>query len=238
GPLPITCLPGDPTIPCTGDVAGVALDDEFVILGGGCDGDSGLGAIEQSSFDRKQPMIVGVLARGNATEKNCYRDVLVRVDHWPNLLIRAAQLGAAFGGYPVPDWAAQLRPGGLGANCVANDDCASQRCESLDRGIKFSCTQPCDPTQATSCPDKYVCTTLPRLENGQEVGREDRCKPAPPPPPPSAPPPGHPGCAVARGHEMGEWMLVCVSGLPLLWRRLRKGARRAHRDCAPRARSN
>jgi hypothetical protein len=116
--VPIECVVGDPdpALACpAGDVALVA-SGEFVTGDGACEGDSGGGAFEQSSFGAGGVLELGVLSRGGVDPDDatrCVGGTYTRLDVWRDFLVGNAQAAAGQGRYPAPAW--------VGGGALAND---------------------------------------------------------------------------------------------------------------------
>jgi len=152
--VPVTCMPGDPSIPCTADGAKDIRDTEFQIAGGLCQGDSGGPAIEQKSWEGLKPVVAGILSRASNRVNDCVNGVFVATDPWGRFLAKAARRAALLGEYPAPAWATTptiMAGAELGGQCSENADCASNVCGSQNNGVNYACAQPCP------CPDGFEC---------------------------------------------------------------------------------
>lgn len=97
----VSCVPGEWSFGCFGR----ATDREFATDGSVCGGDSGSGAYEQSSFERGEPLVLGVLSRGLSLGEECADATYTRTDSHADMIVRAAKVAAERGGYPLPAWA-------------------------------------------------------------------------------------------------------------------------------------
>lgn len=111
--IPILCIPGDETAPCAPVSQSNIAADEFAAGDGPCDGDSGSGAYEQSSYNQGMPLVLGVLSRGGAEGTSCSGSVYTRFDVYRDLLIQTVTKAASVGGYALPAW---TQPAPLGAD--------------------------------------------------------------------------------------------------------------------------
>ena len=166
--LSLQCISGSAIYPCSDEFV---AESEFLVSKGGCDGDSGSGAFDSTSRRGGTALLVGTLSRGNATTDGCFRNVYIRADRWKNMIVKAATQAATRGAYPKPSWVVPVEQQALGAQCNAGDECASGSCESLDRGVRFVCSQVCGPSNA--CPDGFSCAKLPVVSGAASV---DRCQ--------------------------------------------------------------
>lgn len=108
--IPVLCVPGDDQFDCGTELAGYIQDFEIVADEGACQGDSGGGLYDQASIDAKAPVVVGVVSRGPVDEQTgkCLAGAYVRVDKFRSFIVDAARVAANEGGYPVPDWTADI----------------------------------------------------------------------------------------------------------------------------------
>ncbi len=186
--IPLYCIPNDTSfVDCFSNpmASQVLSTDEFVSGDDStCEGDSGSGAFDQTSFNRGQWVSFGVLSRGAVSTdgKTCLQPVYSRFDAWGSLLVGAATQAAAMGGYSAPVWAggtgpdltpaadaaaagdaagpiatSKPTPGSLadGTTCGADSDCAAQNCVSTD-DVTFVCASPCS---AGRCTAGFACTS-------------------------------------------------------------------------------
>lgn len=104
----VPCIPGHPNpfLDCNGDGQEHVNPGEFPTAGGTCSGDSGSAALEQGTFNKGQPVILGVLSRAASSAVSCgLQGIYTRVDVWSDLLVATARRAAERGGYAVPSWA-------------------------------------------------------------------------------------------------------------------------------------
>ncbi len=161
-------------------------DDEFVVAGRVCGGDSG-GPLWNNSA--ATDAILGALSRGDATTSEgpgCNFGVYTRTDaHWA-WLVKYAKMAATNGGYAAPPWTALTPPEPdagvpdtgppppppkepLGATCAAPDDCESGLCVDFGGG-DTRCSETCSASDP--CPSGFLCNS-------------GYCQPEPPAPPPT-----------------------------------------------------
>jgi len=206
------CAPGSNSI----------AERELIMDATGCEGDSGAGIFEAREFERGNPLLVGVLSRGELAFPTCSHAIYERVDTWTRFLIDGAKMAADAGGYAPPAWSIvpnaedgngplPFPKGSLGARCAAKEDCDSKRCASNNAGLDWVCSDACDQN-AHPCPTGFECETADGNGSCFVV-----------PPLVGAPPvaPTSKGCAhVARGGDTDVPALIaaCVS---LLWLRRR-----------------
>lgn len=181
--IPVICIPGDENIPCPTDADTLAAlkDSEFVGGDGTCQGDSGSGAFETTSFGNGVPVTFGVLSRGGTSTDGttCVSPIYTRLDKWRDFIVQGAM--AASNNWtlypkPVPDWTIFVPPpvpgspdGGPeagpkkpttspnGTECADNTECASKLCADIGGGSK-ACTDACDETVTpTTCAEGYTC---------------------------------------------------------------------------------
>jgi trypsin len=107
----LTCIPNDPGFAdCFSDPNAKQFISASEFVSGDdstCEGDSGSGAFEQSSFNNKKWVAFGVLSRGglSADGQTCVQPIYTRFDAWGSLLVQTAIEAASVGGYPAPAWA-------------------------------------------------------------------------------------------------------------------------------------
>ncbi len=188
----ITCIPGDPAFRdayCMSGGVGPApdggtndnLDDaaNFSVSHGGCPGDSGGGAYEQSAFTEGVPLVMGVQSRGDAQGSVCLALAFTRTDVWRDFLVATAKLASQSGGYPLPAWAlgrtikprdaGALAPdaarlpeeagGGAGQQaCRHASDCPEGACVAVS-GAPASCVPRCGPDR-TCASENAICSTI------------------------------------------------------------------------------
>jgi V8-like Glu-specific endopeptidase len=232
--IPLYCIPNDTTFAnCFSDSMAMKVlsADEFVSGDAStCEGDSGSGAYDQTSFDKGSWVAYGVLSRGGVSMdgKTCIEPVYSRFDAWGPLLIQAATEAASMGGYSAPVWAGGTGPNlaatdastdvasvsafGDGTACGADSDCASGNCVSTD-DVHFVCASPC----GTGCATGSTCQAGYCFAGSSAAG--------------GGPPPKGGGCAVdAIGARSAEWAEgLAVAGL-LLVMRVRRRDRPSKRD--------
>ncbi len=108
--VPVHCIPNDKSFTdCFSDPsnAGVLTATEFIGGDGStCEGDSGAGAFDQTSFDAGKWVSFGVLSRAvtSSDGTTCVGPVFERFDAWGTLLAATATRAAGIGGYPPPAW--------------------------------------------------------------------------------------------------------------------------------------
>jgi Trypsin len=104
--IPFTCIPDDPDIDCYPQFQGAIAEAELYAGNGPCAGDSGSGALEQTSFDDGAFLALGALSRGGSSSDGatCEGSVYTRFDSYRDLVIQAANQAAAAGGYAAPSW--------------------------------------------------------------------------------------------------------------------------------------
>jgi MYXO-CTERM domain-containing protein len=154
---------------------------EFIGGSGTCSGDSGSSAYEQSSFDKNAPVSFGVLSRGGEDGTKCEGSVYTRLDSYRDLILQTAKTASAnWTKYPEPSWTGPVvlpapkvdggtppkKDGGktssgggglqIGEACETVTDCATGVCSDPGDG-SLVCTQSCDESDATSCPDGFQC---------------------------------------------------------------------------------
>lgn len=169
--IPIYCMPGDARRSC-GPLTNTSTlgQAEFVAGDGLCSGDSGSSALEQASFNRGEPVAIGVVSRAGLSDAGvCTSSVYSRLDLFRDLIVDAAKKAATRGRYPVPSWtepappeadagadaAAKTEPLPLGEACGADAECASGTCLDLT-GEGARCEQACD--EETPCEEGRTCT--------------------------------------------------------------------------------
>jgi hypothetical protein len=238
--IPMTCLPGDSsatvTNGCEGELGTILVQEEFLTVGGGCPGDSGDGAFDQSAFDLtpSQHILVGTQSRA---QTNCEGNVFERLDAWEAFIANAGASAAVAGGYKAPSWAkagvvqpvqTQYPLPDLGAGCLPQyaSQCTSGLCESNNQNITFNCTQKCNGDSATSCPTGFTCVSFtegPDLcfaTDGSDSGSAGGCN-----------------CDLAERRSSGKAMLILALFLVLVAARRRDaeyvGADAATRSCSP-----
>jgi hypothetical protein len=114
----IKCIPGDATRDCVAS----ASAHEFQTLGSVCPGDSGSGAYEGASVARGEPLVLGVLSRGQALGSRCGDATYTRTDAFADLLASSARAAAERGSYSAPSWAAEDADAGARADGGAGVD--------------------------------------------------------------------------------------------------------------------
>jgi hypothetical protein len=104
--IAIQCIPGDATIDCDPKLAFAGSAGEFLVGDGTCDGDSGSGAFEQTSFAAGHPVVLGALSRGGVSVDGarCIGGVYTRLDAWRDFIAGVALEAAQKGSYAAPDW--------------------------------------------------------------------------------------------------------------------------------------
>jgi hypothetical protein len=103
--IAVMCVPGDSQFSCP-DVESQIQKFEFIAGEGACQGDSGGGLYDQTSYNQKKPVVVGVVSRGGVDDNgHCAEGVYERVDQFKEFIVTTARTAAQTGGYPVPDWA-------------------------------------------------------------------------------------------------------------------------------------
>ncbi|HSO39057.1 MAG TPA: trypsin-like serine protease [Labilithrix sp.] len=143
--LAVLCVPGDKQYPCDGVEGGA--DYEIVVAPGACQGDSGGGLYDQTSFDAKDPVVVATVSRGPVDAQHiCGPGVFVRVDHFKEFIIAKAIEAATNGGYTKPSWAVVDATGDAGADAATKD--ASPEPASVE-----------PPTPPTATPAAATTTT-------------------------------------------------------------------------------
>lgn len=146
-------------------------DDEFVIAGRVCGGDSG-GPVWNNSA--ATDAILGALSRGDPTTSEgpgCNFGVYTRTDfHW-SWLVKYAKIAATNGGYAAPEWTSLTPPPPdagapdtappppppkepLGATCAAPADCESGVCVEFGPDDTI-CSKEC--SEASPCPGGFAC---------------------------------------------------------------------------------
>lgn len=171
--IPVACIPGHASLDC-GSLSDRITKTEFYTGDGTCGGDSGSGALEQSSFDRGEPLVFGVLSRGGEEDDTCVGGVYTRLDSWREFIVNVATEAATTGGYATPAWtvaSGEEEDGGVSSNgtntnlatlgqaCAKDAECRSGTCAPLDGTSKSKvCSEACISAQTPStCQDGYVC---------------------------------------------------------------------------------
>lgn len=149
-------------------------NDEFVTEEGTCEGDSGLGAIEQASFNAGTPLILGTYSRGGAEGNKCVAGVFTRVDVWKSLVAAVGKEASRRGGYDAPLWTkpvgddgkTPVAAGDLAAGSACTDDfqCGSGVCAKKPDKDESVCATPCDSDGA--CSEGFECLAAPRKDWG------------------------------------------------------------------------
>lgn len=172
--IDVRCIPGDERIPCPPFVN----PGEFVSGDGTCEGDSGSGALETSSFVVGKPVSFGMLSRGGESDDHltCQGGVYTRLDQWRDLVVDTAnEASKSWTLYPkpVPDWTIYVPPppprtdAGTkpkitakpklddGYECDDNSECVNNVC--ADTGGGKACTKACDSAASGTCADGMYC---------------------------------------------------------------------------------
>ncbi|AKU96802.1 hypothetical protein AKJ09_03466 [Labilithrix luteola] len=171
--IPVLCVPGSPKADC----GGVINDNEFIGGDGTCSGDSGSSAYDDNTFskaDGNGALSFGVLSRGGEENGQCVGSIYTRLDAYRDLIINTVkQASNNWKLYPEPAWTAPAppeadagakdsgapptpAPKSFGDDCTDGSECESAVC-ATDSNDKSTCSTACDATDATSCPDGYVC---------------------------------------------------------------------------------
>jgi hypothetical protein len=225
--IPIRCIPGDAALPCKPSVHGRVHPREFVVAPGTCAGDSGSGAYDQASFDRGDPVALGVLSRGRDTETTCLDGTYTRSDSFSELIIDAAVEAAALGGYAEPSWAtAPPEPpdGGLpdAAAYGTEDDAGADSGAPADAGAKDAGRKPTRDAGAPPAP--------PAEDEDEALGPAEPIAPAArepdPPPAPTVTRRRVTGCAAAPAPARSSIALLVIAGAAVL-ARARRSPRRS-----------
>lgn len=226
----IECIPGHPTLRfACADMPQRLSEREFLAGEGTCHGDSGSAALEQGSFNRGEPLILGVLSRGEERDGKCgLSATYTRTDAWKDFLVDNARKAAKRGGYPVPAWARLgLGEKPPGTACDKDGDCASGMCASNPDEDGSICVDVCGAAPCvagTYCLDGsgLVPSTCPGEGAPPDVKSVD---PTPDPMPPS---PIQGRCAMTcpggDGPASGGLFVALASGL-LFGIRRRRGTR-------------
>ncbi len=151
--IPIRCIPGDTTLPCSPELFGSVHEREFLTAYGVCSGDSGSGAYEQKSFDRDEPVALGVLSRGYNDETTCLEATYTRTDSFKDLIVSTAVKAAGLGAYPLPAWA--MTDGGPPDGGFEEEDDAGSdggKKPVKDAGIDATTTRPDEVDEAPVAP--------------------------------------------------------------------------------------
>jgi hypothetical protein len=129
--IPIDCIPGDMESPCAPVAQSGIAENEFQAGDGPCNGDSGSGAYEQTSFNAGMPIALGVLSRNSGAEgDSCVGSTYTRLDTWRDLIVSTAFTAASLGHYAAPAWTAPAPPDDAGALDASPDVCADAGCEA------------------------------------------------------------------------------------------------------------
>lgn len=223
----VQCIPGDELEDCP---PGFEVG-EFIAGSGTCSGDSGSSAFEQYTFEKGEPVSMGVLSRGgtSADGLSCQGSIYTRLDAWRDLVVDTATAESnnwTLYPKPNPDWTIYVPPeekdagagdaaskpkpkaAGFGEACETDLDCESRVCSGE------VCTQACSAEDEASCPDGYEC-------------KEDLCVLAaagPTDPAASTKTTTTSGCATAPGGEApwGTWAVAAAVGLALAGARRRR----------------
>ena len=160
-------------LPQGSSVSQFVTENDFIAGDATCEGDSGSGAYDTTTFASK-PLTLGVLSRGSADGDTCILATYTRLDKWRDLVVQAADTASA--GWtkypkPTPDWTVYVAPpnkdGGtdsgptskgtatIGEGCTSSKDCVSGLCINSAAGTQV-CSQAC--TASSECPDSYSCT--------------------------------------------------------------------------------
>lgn len=174
--IPIACIPGSPKADCSADYE--INDNEFVGGSGTCSGDSGSSAYDDNTFsqdDAANAVSFGVLSRGGEQGDQCIGSIYTRLDAFRDLVINTVKKASNdWALYPEPSWTAPAppepeedagtkdsgapatEPKGFGESCTDASECDSSVCATDSDGNGL-CSNACDPNDATSCQDGYVC---------------------------------------------------------------------------------
>lgn len=160
-------------LPQGSSVSQFVTDNDFIAGDATCEGDSGSGAYDTTTYTAGAPVTLGVLSRGSADGDTCILATYTRLDKWRDLVVQAADTASA--GWtkypkPTPDWTVYVAPpnkdGGtdappatkgtaeIGEACTANKDCASGLCINGASGATV-CSSAC--TASDECPTDFSC---------------------------------------------------------------------------------
>lgn len=213
----LLCVPDDPNLACP--EGALISPKEFYGDDGTCQGDSGSGAFEKSTFDKGTPVSWGVLSRGRGTITACKGSAYTRLDAWRDFVVEGArQASEDWKLYPkpTPDWTVYVPPtpkdGGttkpptpkpgagaeLGATCAVDGDCASGICIDAPDGSRV-CSSACEDGTDLVCPEGFVCSDAACLSEALVTTT----------PATATPPKDGGGCSTSSG-------ATASGGLPLL----------------------
>jgi len=98
--IDIQCVPGDAQLDCDPNQVFGGTAKEFLAGDGTCEGDSGSGAYEQTSFQAGTFVALGVLSRGGQSTdgKTCLGAIYTRTDAWKDFIRSTAVDAAQKGG--------------------------------------------------------------------------------------------------------------------------------------------
>lgn len=159
--IDIVCVPGDETYECKGAYARMLdSDKEFITEGYVCSGDSGGGAFDQDSFERREPYVLGALSRGPQTEDRCLAAIYTRTDAHAEMILAAGEKAAKSGGYDAPAWLSA--PADLSADPETGTVCEGELCTSIDATEA--------PTTITKTTTTTGCSAAPRTASSGTFG--------------------------------------------------------------------
>lgn len=160
--IDIVCVPGDDTYECDGPYSRMLdSDKEFITEGYVCSGDSGGGAFDQDSFDRREPYVLGALSRGPQTEDRCLAAIYTRTDAHAEMIIAAGEKAARSGGYDAPAWLSA--PPDLSADPETGTVCEGETCTAVD-------ATEAAPGTITRTTTTTGCSAAPRMTSSGAFG--------------------------------------------------------------------
>ncbi len=171
----LLCVPDDPNLACP--EGALISEKEFYGDDGTCQGDSGSGAFEKSTFDKGAPVSWGVLSRGRGTITACKGSAYTRLDAWRDFVVEGARQASenwTLYAKPTPDWTVYVPPAPkdagtkppttkpspgaeLGAACELDGDCTSGICIDAPDGSRV-CSSACEDGTDLVCPETFVCS--------------------------------------------------------------------------------